>query len=102
MAGIQSQPHRQRPQQTRGTPMATAPARPLKVGLQLPHWEWGVGGVTPRWADLLALARQAEAIGFDTLWVGDHSLTLDAEFYVGIGRPVPPELAGETPAGYWE
>jgi alkanesulfonate monooxygenase SsuD/methylene tetrahydromethanopterin reductase-like flavin-dependent oxidoreductase (luciferase family) len=24
--------------------MATAPARPLKVGLQLPHWEWGVGG----------------------------------------------------------
>jgi alkanesulfonate monooxygenase SsuD/methylene tetrahydromethanopterin reductase-like flavin-dependent oxidoreductase (luciferase family) len=82
--------------------MATASARPLKVGLQLPHWEWAVGGVTPRWADLLGLARQAEAVGFDTLWVVDHALTLDAEFYEGIGRPVPPELAGETPAGYWD
>jgi alkanesulfonate monooxygenase SsuD/methylene tetrahydromethanopterin reductase-like flavin-dependent oxidoreductase (luciferase family) len=48
------------------------------------------------------LARQAEAIGFDTLWVADHSLTLDAEFYEGIGRPVPSEIIGETPAGYWE
>ncbi len=82
--------------------MTMATARPLKVGLQLPHWELGMDGVTPRWADLLSLARQAESIGFDMLWVVDHALTLDAEFYEGIGRPVPPELAGETPAGYWE
>jgi hypothetical protein len=47
--------------------MATAAIRPLKVGLHMPHWEGGIDGVTPRWTDLLALARQAEAVGFDSL-----------------------------------
>jgi probable F420-dependent oxidoreductase len=35
-------------------------------------------GVTPRWADLLAMASEAERIGFDALWVSDH---------VGFGDP---------------
>jgi alkanesulfonate monooxygenase SsuD/methylene tetrahydromethanopterin reductase-like flavin-dependent oxidoreductase (luciferase family) len=79
-----------------------ATSRPLKVGLQIPHWEGGFGGKTPRWADLLALAGLAEDVGFDSLWVVDHALTLDAEFFTGIGRPVPPEFADETPGGYLE
>jgi alkanesulfonate monooxygenase SsuD/methylene tetrahydromethanopterin reductase-like flavin-dependent oxidoreductase (luciferase family) len=33
-----------------------------------------MGGATPRWADLLALARQAEHVGFDSLWLIDHFL----------------------------
>src|SRR5262245_18890090 len=87
--------------ETKETAMAAAAGRPLKVGLQVPHWEGGVDGVTPRWADLLVLAKQAETVGFDSLWVADRTWTIENEFYEGIGRPVPPEVA-DTPAGLWE
>ncbi|MBA2276296.1 MAG: LLM class flavin-dependent oxidoreductase [Chloroflexia bacterium] len=48
--------------------------RPLKIGLFLPIGEAMMGGDTAGWADLLALARRAEAVGFDSLWVPDHIL----------------------------
>jgi probable F420-dependent oxidoreductase len=51
-------------------------ARPLRVGVQLPEVERGV-----RWPEYLSMARAAEAVGFDSLWVGDHLL------YRGDGRP---------------
>src|SRR5262245_5382681 len=50
----------------------TPPQRPLKVGLFLPLAETMVDGATPRWADLVAMARLAEAMGFDSLWFSDH------------------------------
>src|ERR1700690_341148 len=50
--------------------------RPLRVGVQLPEVEREV-----RWPELLAMARAAEAIGLDSLWVGDHLL------YRSAGRP---------------
>jgi alkanesulfonate monooxygenase SsuD/methylene tetrahydromethanopterin reductase-like flavin-dependent oxidoreductase (luciferase family) len=43
--------------------------RPLKVGLQLPEVEREV-----RWPELRDIARTAEAVGFDGLWLGDHLL----------------------------
>ena len=43
--------------------------RPLKVGVQLPEVERVV-----RWPEQLAMARATEAVGFDTVWVGDHLL----------------------------
>jgi len=43
--------------------------RPLKVGVQLPEVEREV-----RWPEYLAMARRAEAVGFDSLWLGDHLL----------------------------
>jgi alkanesulfonate monooxygenase SsuD/methylene tetrahydromethanopterin reductase-like flavin-dependent oxidoreductase (luciferase family) len=43
--------------------------RPLRVGVQLPEVEW-----VPRWADLREMARAAEDIGLDSIWVGDHLL----------------------------
>ena len=43
--------------------------RPLKVGVQLPEVERVV-----RWPEQLAMARAIEAVGFDTVWVGDHLL----------------------------
>jgi probable F420-dependent oxidoreductase len=43
--------------------------RPLKIGLQLPETERVV-----RWPEMMALARAAEAAGFDSLWLGDHLL----------------------------
>ena len=44
-------------------------ARPLKVGVQLPEVEYVVS-----WSDLRDMARTAEGIGLDSLWVGDHLL----------------------------
>ena len=44
-------------------------SRPLKVGVQLPEVEREV-----RWPEYVALARRAESLGFDSIWVGDHLL----------------------------
>lgn len=46
-------------------------SRPLAVGLIMPHWTGSLAGQTPRWADMLAVARAAEAAGFDSLWLID-------------------------------
>jgi alkanesulfonate monooxygenase SsuD/methylene tetrahydromethanopterin reductase-like flavin-dependent oxidoreductase (luciferase family) len=54
--------------------VAVRARRPLKVGIVLPYFEGGMGGATPRWADILALARRAEELGFDSAWVPDHLL----------------------------
>lgn len=39
----------------------------MKLGIQLPEVEWEVP-----FPDYLAMARSAEAAGFDSIWVGDH------------------------------
>lgn len=44
-------------------------ARPLKIGIQLPEVERFVP-----WPEMIAMARRAEAVGFDSLWFGDHLL----------------------------
>jgi probable F420-dependent oxidoreductase len=41
----------------------------VRVGLQLPEVEREV-----RWPEYLAMARAAEAAGFESIWVGDHLL----------------------------
>lgn len=43
--------------------------RPLKVGVQLPEVEREV-----RWGEMRSMAVLAEAVGFDSIWVGDHLL----------------------------
>jgi alkanesulfonate monooxygenase SsuD/methylene tetrahydromethanopterin reductase-like flavin-dependent oxidoreductase (luciferase family) len=45
---------------------------PMKVGVQLPEVEW-----VARWPQLLEMARTAEQIGLDSIWVGDHLLYRD-------------------------
>ena len=50
--------------------------RRLRVGVQLPEVEWVV-----RWPQLKAMALDAEAVGFDSLWLGDHLL------YKNPGQP---------------
>ena len=54
--------------------MAGTGKRPLKIGFGLPDAEGLMDGATARWSDLAALARRAEAIGFDSVWVQDHLL----------------------------
>jgi probable F420-dependent oxidoreductase len=51
-------------------------ARPLRIGVQLPEVEREV-----RWPEYLAMARAAEEVGFDSIWLGDHLLYRDE------GRP---------------
>lgn len=43
--------------------------RALKVGVQLPEVERVV-----RWPELVAMARAAESVGLDSVWLGDHLL----------------------------
>jgi probable F420-dependent oxidoreductase len=50
--------------------------RTLRVGIQLPEVERLV-----RFGELVAMARAAEEVGFDSIWLGDHLL------YRGDGRP---------------
>lgn len=58
-----------------------------KIGLVLPMGESFVDGSTARWVEIRDLAIQAEAMGFDTVWLADELLW----------RPVD----GET-RGWWE
>ena len=41
----------------------------MKIGVQLPEVEYEVA-----FADLIAMARLAEDVGFDSIWLGDHLL----------------------------
>ncbi len=50
--------------------------RPLRIGVQLPEVER-----VASWPELAAMARAAEEVGFDSIWVGDHLL------YRGDGGP---------------
>jgi len=51
-------------------------ARPLQIGVQLPEVERDV-----RWPEVRSMARAAEEVGFDSIWLGDHLL------YRDDGRP---------------
>ena len=48
----------------------------VRIGVQLPEVEREV-----RWPEIAAMARAAESLGFDSIWVGDHML------YGGPERP---------------
>jgi alkanesulfonate monooxygenase SsuD/methylene tetrahydromethanopterin reductase-like flavin-dependent oxidoreductase (luciferase family) len=52
--------------------------RPLRVGVQLPEVEREL-----RWPEYLAIAKAAEGVGFDSIWVGDHLFYADGQ---GIER----------------
>ena len=55
-------------------PGSLARRRPLKVGVFLPIVERQMDGGSARGRDVLDMARTAEAVGFDSVWVPDHLL----------------------------
>ena len=67
--------------------MGRVGGRPLKVGACIPIIEGEMDGGTARGADILAMARAAEAVGFDSVWIPDHLLIHDP---------------GRAPQGVWE
>jgi probable F420-dependent oxidoreductase len=57
-------------------------------------------GRTPRWTDIVAMAQQAEAVGFDSIWVNDH-------FFLHLGSWPPSQSPATVEAearqvGMWE
>jgi probable F420-dependent oxidoreductase len=46
----------------------------MKIGIQLPEVEREV-----RWPEYLAMAKAAEEVGFESVWIGDHLLYEDPE-----------------------
>lgn len=73
--------------------------RPLKVGVLLPDTEHQMNGESAGWADLAAMARTAEAVGFDSVWVTDHLIHRSDK---PAGTPV--EIGGDLREleGPWE
>lgn len=61
--------------------------RPLDVGLLLPEFSGALEGRTPRWADLRAMAKTAEQVGFDSIWTFDELLW---------------RFEGSDPIAFWE
>jgi probable F420-dependent oxidoreductase len=51
----------------------------MRIGLALPHYDFSApDGAPVSWERLAEVARRAEALGFDSVWVSDHFfLTLD-------------------------
>jgi len=66
----------------------------VKVGLQIPSFTWpgGDGAIGPT---LASIARDADAAGFDSIWVMDHFFQIR-----GVGRPEEPMLEGWTTLGF--
>ena len=54
--------------------MPTQTPQPMRVGVVMPIAEGDANGSAPSYADIRALAQQAEASGFDSIWVYDHML----------------------------
>jgi alkanesulfonate monooxygenase SsuD/methylene tetrahydromethanopterin reductase-like flavin-dependent oxidoreductase (luciferase family) len=76
-----------------------ASARDLELGLILPTWTTS----TLRWREVLDIAKEAEAAGFDGLWVTDHLLlpSTNAELRARAGATVHPDAVAEA-EGYFE
>lgn len=59
----------------------------MDVGLALPQFDFSVPGENPlQWSTVVAWANRAEALGFGSLWLGDH-LFWDLARYGGPAEP---------------
>ncbi|HET7167847.1 MAG TPA: TIGR03560 family F420-dependent LLM class oxidoreductase [Candidatus Limnocylindrales bacterium] len=66
----------------------------MKIGLQINSFTWPGGD--PAIAPTLArVARDADAAGFDSIWLMDHFFQIR-----GVGKPEEPMLEGMTALGY--
>ncbi|MFN8518309.1 MAG: LLM class F420-dependent oxidoreductase [Chloroflexota bacterium] len=66
----------------------------MKVGLQVSSFTWP-GGDAAIGPTLARIARQADEVGFDSLWVMDHLFQIRS-----VGAPEEPMLEGLTTLGY--
>jgi F420-dependent oxidoreductase-like protein len=66
----------------------------LKFGLQISSFTWP-GGAAELAPTLARVARTADEVGFDSIWVMDHLFQIR-----GVGRPEEPMLEGWTALGF--
>jgi F420-dependent oxidoreductase-like protein len=66
----------------------------MKVGLQIASFTWP-GGPEAIGPTLARIVRQADDVGFDSIWVMDHFFQIR-----GLGRPEEPMLEGMTALGF--
>ncbi len=66
----------------------------MKLGLQIRSFTWP-GGAETIGPTLARIVRQADDIGFDSIWVMDHFFQIR-----GVGRPEEPMLEGWTTLGF--
>ena len=66
----------------------------MKVGLQICSFTWP-GGSEAIGPTLARIVRQADDVGFDSIWVMDHFFQIR-----GVGRPEEPMLEGWTSLGF--
>jgi F420-dependent oxidoreductase-like protein len=66
----------------------------MKIGLQIPSFSWP-GGAEAIGPTLGRVAKQADDIGFDSIWVMDHFFQIR-----GVGKPEEPMLEGWTALGF--
>ena len=65
----------------------------IKLGLQIPNFSYGTG-VAELFPTVIAQAQEAEAAGFDSIFVMDHFYQLP-----GLGTPDQPMLEAYTALG---
>ena len=66
----------------------------MKIGLQIPSFTWP-GGAAAIGPTLGRIARQADDVGFDSIWVMDHFFQIR-----GVGPTEDPMLEGWTTLGF--
>src|SRR5262245_60995756 len=68
--------------------------QPMKVGIQIPSYTWpdGPAAIGPT---LARIVRQADDVGFDSIWVMDHLFQIR-----GVGKTEEPMLEGWTTLGF--
>ncbi len=66
----------------------------MKVGLQIPSFTWP-GGSEAIGPTLATIVRQADDVGFDSIWVQDHFFQIR-----GVGKTEEPMLEGWTTLGF--
>jgi F420-dependent oxidoreductase-like protein len=66
----------------------------MKLGLQISSFTWP-GGPEQIGPTLARIVRQADDVGFDSIWVMDHFFQIR-----GVGRPEEPMLEGMTTLGF--
>ena len=66
----------------------------MKLGLQISSFTWP-GGPEAIGPTLARIVRQADDVGFDSIWVMDHFFQIR-----GVGRPEEPMLEGMTALGF--
>jgi F420-dependent oxidoreductase-like protein len=66
----------------------------MKIGLQIPSFTWP-GGTASIGPNLARIARQADDVGFDSIWVMDHFFQIRS-----VGPAEDPMLEGWTTLGF--